>query len=204
MNAVEADLLDKIGNSRVHPISPDRPGRYVAFEGNEQDPHPVYLPQGEVIVSMSPVEIRWPAPISPIEALMLVTKAQKVEDIGLHPVSAAACTPENAEKPELQLFSDTEFGRDEIIVAQDLIKDFPKTSNIKKAEYIRDKLLDIGNSLKNNNSGSTLTGFLSDGNYLFIFNVGDSQTLVKTNGDIFYFLQPVFEKGEYKKGLPLP
>jgi len=79
-----------------------------------------------------------------------------------------------------------------------LIKDFPKTSNIKKAEYIRDKLLDIGNSLKNNNSGSTLTGFLSDGNYLFIFNVGDSQTLVKTNGDIFYFLQPVFEKGEYK------
>ncbi|KKR25489.1 MAG: Glycogen debranching enzyme family protein [Microgenomates group bacterium GW2011_GWC1_39_7] len=128
MNAVEADLLDKIGNSRVHPISPDRPGRYVAFEGNEQDPHPVYLPQGEVIVSMSPVEIRWPAPISPIEALMLVTKAQKVEDIGLHPVSAAACTPENAEKPELQLFSDTEFGRDEIIVAQDLIKDFPKVA----------------------------------------------------------------------------
>lgn len=124
---VEADLLSKFSKEEYRSHGPDRPGRVIAFAGDSQDPHPVYLLPHEILLERKPVEIRSSSPISPLEALTRVTHATSIEEIGAYPVLAAINTEENSGNSELELFK-VEFARDELRVALDLIDEFPQIS----------------------------------------------------------------------------
>lgn len=125
MTAVESDLLYAVRKPESpRPLA--RPGRYVAFEGDAADPDPILLYKNEVLITKTPIEIRASVPMTPIEALMKVSGASTLDEIGHKPIAAAANTSENAGNPELELFDNTEFARDEIFVARGLRYKFPK------------------------------------------------------------------------------
>ena len=58
----------------------------------------------------------------------------------------------------------------------------------KKALEIRQIVIDFGNATKRTKSGTTVTGILDDGEYVYIYNVGDSRTSVhmQPNGEVFH------------------
>jgi serine/threonine protein phosphatase PrpC len=60
--------------------------------------------------------------------------------------------------------------------------------SIQKALEIRQIIVNFGNATKRTKSGTTVTGILDDGDFLYIFNVGDSRTSVhmKNVGEVFH------------------
>jgi serine/threonine protein phosphatase PrpC len=76
----------------------------------------------------------------------------------------------------------------------------PETFNIDIAISIRNIITEWGFKISHFQSGSTLTGIFFTPKTVFIFNIGDSRTLFKTNKGLTYMLLPVFStNGEYIK-----
>lgn len=68
---------------------------------------------------------------------------------------------------------------------------------ITRAITIKDILLNYGENSKRSKSGTTATGIVTDSNFVYIFNIGDSRTSVHLKpGGILYHLKPNFIKGK--------
>jgi len=102
----------------------ERPARLLVFAGDAQDPLPIHLLPEETLLRHIPIEIRRSPRISPQEAILLITQADSVSDIGKKTLIASAHPKENDGVSELSLF-ETEFGRDSLIVAKNLLPRYP-------------------------------------------------------------------------------
>ena len=79
----------------------------------------------------------------------------------------------------------------------ELLFDNVKGTNrvIQTAAQIRQTIIDWGDKLSNYQSGSTLTGFLSKGDTVYFFNIGDSRTYAPLKGrQYLYELKSTFDK----------
>lgn len=66
-------------------------------------------------------------------------------------------------------------------------------TNVSIATEIRNIIIDWGDYLLDNSCGTTLTGILTKGDYVFIYNIGDSHSCFNKKGYI-YKLCPVYGK----------
>lgn len=71
--------------------------------------------------------------------------------------------------------------------------------NIDIALSLRNIITEWGYKISHFQSGSTLTGIFFTPQTVFIFNIGDSRTVFKTNNGLMYILIPEFnQQGEYQ------
>ncbi len=119
------DIETPTGDGKKEIIA--NPQRIMAFEGDAQDPLPVYILTNEEIVLRRPAQVIVPSLIMPEEALLRITQASSVKDIGEHTVLASVNTVENAGNRDLELYGTegTVFGRDSERVALDMLPKFP-------------------------------------------------------------------------------
>lgn len=96
--------------------------RYVAYEG-ESPQDSIRLLPGEELQKILPFTPLPASELSLLEALMKVTQATTVEEIGERPVLASS--KEDSDEEALNLYN-VEFGRDSLEVALTLIDDFPQ------------------------------------------------------------------------------
>lgn len=92
--------------------------------------------------------------------------------------------------------------------SQQTVKDLPyiilnkmfntSGNNLKHSKVLKNTICEWGESIKNYNTGSTLTGIVIKDNTIYIYNIGDSRTcFIKNNENFIYYMNEVFnDKGE--------
>lgn len=74
-----------------------------------------------------------------------------------------------------------------------------KGTNVKNAISIREVIMNWADEMKNEKSGSTLTGIAIKDGILYVYNLGDSRTVFPLRANSFIFmLKPVFHNGKFQ------